>query len=486
MRKPYGETGDLVLARPPLVAEDGEAWWEDFGFSPIAKLGTRREYLQALVALPQGLLFPLGGRFETHWAYLTYRKANGGGSTASWVPLQDPAHTGPLWFVPEVAGPGGRGAVPAVFLAPLDKACKSGPNVGYVWLRELSAGVRDGEFLYAGRLWLRTLRPIPVGAFCRADVAGAFSYYSWSPAAYELSVVHEGQFNEGLAEPTSWGAPVHGFDNLSLYGSFEHTKVCGGAPVRHDWVAGQPPRVGSLPPVPPPVDVLREKKGRPVASSSDVQVRGHVVPSVAVRGGVEGGISRSEAFSAAGDLDARLLDHRINFIEDGSPLPFAELLGWWRAEVTRCLDLRAQTGAPAYSVAVLAAIRARTHRYRRWAVQPKVKKVPGQPGTPALVTREMDETPEGPGGDGGGDRGPEQVKRRRTRRREERTCSSSGAEGEESSGSGGVEVIPAPPAVAGVPVSRLSDGELREFLFALRDGLSGLHGVVSDLARRLE
>ena len=58
----YGSHGYL-MARPPLV-EKGKVWWEDFTFTPMAKVKGRKhaqEFLTATALLPERLLIPMGG-----------------------------------------------------------------------------------------------------------------------------------------------------------------------------------------------------------------------------------------------------------------------------------------------------------------------------------------------------------------------------------------------------------------------------------------
>ena len=149
------------MARRPTITS-GKAWWEDFTFAPMAT-GSRKksaqEFMQATEALPERLLIPMGGRFEYHWGYLR-QKAISPESVESWVPLQDPKFTEPIWHVPALEHcPTFAGIVLLPFVAHANNPPRA--NLGFIWLPTAP----DDVYGYIERLWLVTIRPIPRGAF---------------------------------------------------------------------------------------------------------------------------------------------------------------------------------------------------------------------------------------------------------------------------------------------------------------------------------
>lgn len=343
----YGSHGYLMPQRPSV--HSGKTWWNDFTFAYMAgrKSKSDPQFLQATELLPERLLIPLGGRFVHHWEYLEQRLASPR-SVEQWVPIQDPKSTEPQWYIPYLEGVGSEGATLSTFLAAVRPRSPLGPNIGFKWLSHWPVNCGDFDYLYRGRLWLVTLRPIPAGVFLRANVQDAWKFYSWGPAATELAHQYERVFVPGAPQPIL-GGRVHGLVDCD-FSELEYTS------------AGVPKVLGYY------------NRGSPPAPESPPSTESSpfLVPSAAAILGVpgdgpfEGGLlSRAEAFTPRGGLHPKAYEVNSNFLEDGRPLPFPELFAWWTTEVERVTALRAGLGLPEFAGPELTAIKARAKRYRK-------------------------------------------------------------------------------------------------------------------------
>ena len=339
----YGSHGYLMPQRPSV--HSGKTWWNDFSFAYMAgrKSKADPQFLQATELLPERLLIPLGGRFVYHWEYLEHRWASPQ-SIEQWVPIQDPKSTDPLWYIPYLEGVGSEGATLSTFLAPVTARSHLGPNIGFTWLPHWPVGCGEFDYLYRGRLWLVTLRPIHAGAFLRANVRDAWKFYSWGRAATELAQHYERVFVPGAPRPIL-GSRVPGFVDCD-FSELEYTST--GVPK----LLGYYNMIGTPAPESPP-----STESTPFLAPT----------ASAILGGPfeDGLLSRAEVFTPRGGLHPKAYDVNSNFLEDGRPLPFPELCAWWTAEVERVTMLRANLGLPEFSGPELTAIRARSKRYRK-------------------------------------------------------------------------------------------------------------------------
>ena len=249
-----------------------------------------------------------------HWDYLEH-KYHDPQSVESWVPIQDPKYTEPQWYVPYLEGVGSVGAALSPFLAPVAPQAPYGPNIGFIWLRDLPGGPGSFDYLYTGHLWLVTLRPIPAGAFCRAHVKDAWSFYSWGPLATELARQYEQVFRPGTQRPIL-GGPVAGSLEYHVYNFSELEYTSGGVPRLHGYYS-----------VPGRSSAPASPSSQAAAPASDSSTSVVLVESCS--GPFDAGLlSRTEVFTDRGGLHPKAYDVSSNFLEDGRPLPFAELVTW--------------------------------------------------------------------------------------------------------------------------------------------------------------
>ena len=146
------------------------------------------------------------------------------------MPLQDPKFTEPIWHVPALEHcPTFAGIVLLPFVAQANNPPRA--NIGFIWLPTAP----DDVYGYVERLWLVTIRPIPRGAFLRANITEAWAFYSWDHHAAALARQYELAFVPGAPRP-ALGGPTRGYVADCPYYNFSEV-VCGadGVPRRQGY-----------------------------------------------------------------------------------------------------------------------------------------------------------------------------------------------------------------------------------------------------------